>query len=303
MTPIKRNAIAALFFVLCLLGSFSVFTVAEGQSAFILRLGKIVTDSSGAPITERPGLHFCIPLIDDVRYFDMRIQTLATPSSHPLTVVTKEQTYLQVDYFAKWRITNLSTFYTSTGGSIRWAENLLEQRINDIVRAEFGRRTGIQAISTERTPMVNSIRDLARKVGKDQGITISDIRIQQITLPKDVMDSVFKRMATERKQFAEAKRASGLERSEEIKALADKEVTVIKAKALAEAANIRAKGSQAAATIYAKAYSKDPNFYSFYRSLEAYRNSFNNKNDVFVLKPEGQFFSFFRGNSTQNKSN
>jgi membrane protease subunit HflC len=288
-------AVAAALIVLIII--LSTFTVSEGESALVLRLGQIVNkDNVNQPAIQGPGLHFKIPFIDHIRYFDMRMQELTTSVLHPLTVVTKEQTYLQVEYFARWRIDDLSRFYTSTGGSPRWAENLLEQRINDIVRAEYGRRTSVQAISIDRGNMMAAIREQANHIGKDQGISVLDVRIQQITLPKDVVDSVFKRMATERKQFAEAKRASGIEKSEEIRALADQEVTVIKAKALMQGAAIRAKGDQDAAQIYAKAYSADPAFYAFYRSLKAYKRGFNSKKDILVLKPEGQFFTYFHGN-------
>lgn len=302
MTPTKISAFILAVAVL-FLGWMSVFTVNEGESAFILRLGKIVSQEGGQPVTYRPGLHYKIPLIDHVRIFDMRMQELSTSSSQPLTVVTKEQTYLVVDYFARWRISDLSKFYTSTGGSNVWAETLLEQRLNDIVRAEYGKRTSDQAISADRASMMAAIREQANTVGKDQGISVLDVRIQQITLPKDVMDSVFKRMATERKQFAEAKRAEGVEKSEEIKALADQRVTVIKAEAQTEAAAIRAKGDYDAAQIYSQAYSSNPAFYSFYRSLLAYEKSFAHKSDVLILKPEGQFFNYFHGttNNTGKK--
>lgn len=294
MTPIRLiSAIVGALILLTL--SFSLFTVSEGQSALILRLGKIVNSSNDQPMVVDPGLHMKIPFVDRVRLFDMRTQELANSTLHPLNIVTKEQTYLLVEYFAKWRISNLAKFYTSTGGSVNWAETLLEQRINDIVRAEYGRRTSNQAISADRANMMQAIRVEANQIGKDQGISVIDVRIQQITLPKDVMDSVFKRMATERKQFAEAKRAEGQEKSEEIKALADQKVTVIKAEATMKGASIRAKGDFEAAQIYANAFSADQKFYNFYRSLEAYEQSFSNKEDVLVLKPDGQFFNYFHG--------
>lgn len=293
MSPIKVLS-AGLAFLLVLIIFMSGFTINEGESALVLRLGKIITNSnSTVPLVLKPGLHFKIPFIDHVRIFDARVQNLTTSTSQPLTVVTKEQTYLVVEYFARWRINNLPQFYTSTGGSINWAETLLEQRLNDIVRAEYGKRTSAQAVSTDRANMMAVIKEEANHIGKDQGISVIDVRIEQITLPKDVMDSVFKRMATERKQFAEVKRAEGMEKSEEIKALADQKATVIKAQALMEAATARAKGDLEAAEIYAKAYSVDPNFYAFYRSLEAYEGSFSSKSDILVLKPEGQFFKYF----------
>ena len=274
----------------------SAFIVNEGEKALILRLGKIVSDrKTSESDVLLPGLHFKIPFIDSVRFFDIRMQELATSTAKPLTVVTKEQTYLVVEYFAKWHISNLAKFYTSTGGSVSWAETLLEQRLNDIVRAEYGKRTSNQAISLDRANMMAAIREQADTVGKDQGINVVDVRIQQITLPRDVMDSVFKRMETERKQFAEAKRAEGVEKSEEIKALADQRVTVIKAQALMQGATVRAKGDLDAAQIYTQAYSTNPSFYSFYRSLEVYQNSFAHKTDMLILKPEGKFFSYFHG--------
>ncbi|HSW70158.1 MAG TPA: protease modulator HflC [Gammaproteobacteria bacterium] len=293
MTPARIVAalIAALFLLMC---SLSFFTVQEGSAGLILRLGKIVLVSkTKEPEILRPGLHVKIPLIDKVRIFDMRMQELAATGSRSLTVVTKEQTYLVVEYFAKWHINNLARFYTSTGGSITWAETLLEQRLNDIVRAEYGRRTSDQVISAGRADLMQAIREQADTVGKDQGINVIDVRIQQITLPPDVMGSVFKRMETERKQFAEAKRAEGIEKSEEIRALADQKVSVIKAQALMQGASIRAKGDLDAAEIYAQAYNANPGFYSYYRSLQAYENSFAHKSDILILKPEGQFFSYF----------
>lgn len=287
-------ALVTIVFIIILVFPFVLFTVSEGQNGLLLRLGKITTDSqTNTPIVLQPGLHIKIPFIDRARIFDTRIQELATPSSQPLTVVTKEQTYLVVEYFAKWRINNLVKFYTSTGGAVTWAENLLEQRLNDIVRAEYGKRTSYQAISSDRAAMMAAIKEEANHIGKEQGIGVIDVRLQTITIPKDVLDSVFKRMEAERKQFAEAKRAEGMEKSEEIKALADQKVTILKAEALMKAAAIRAKGDQTAAEIYAKAYGTDPKFYAFYRSLEAYENSFNSKNDILILKPEGQFFNYF----------
>ncbi len=296
MTPTKMASLIIGVLVLFLL-TFSVFIVREGQGALMLRLGKIVSAKGDLPAVQGPGLHFKIPFVDYVRMFDMRTQELATPSANPLTVVTKEQTYLLVEYFAKWRIDNLSKFYTSTGGSVSWAETLLEQRINDIVRAEYGRRTSNQAISEDRANMMAAIREEANHIGRDQGINVMDVRIQQITLPKDVMDSVFKRMATERKQFAEAKRAEGVEKSEEIRALADQRVTVIKAEALMQGAAIRAKGDLEAAQIYASAFNVNPKFYAFYRTLEAYEKSFRHKSDILVLKPDGEFFNYFHGSA------
>lgn len=299
MTSTRLSAIIAAVVIIFTLFA-SAFTVNEGESALLLRLGQIVNDSSGEPAVYQPGLHFKIPLIDSVRFFDMRLQELASSTSKPLTAVTKEQTNLNVEYFARWRISDLKKFYTSTGDNAAWAATLLEQRLNDVIRSEFGKYTSAQAISTDRSTMMAGIRQQADNIGKDQGITVTDVRIQQITLPKELMSSVFRRMATERKQFAEAKRAEGVEKSIEVRALADQKVTVIKAEARKQAAEIRAKGDLLAAQVYTQAYSSNPQFYAFYRSLDAYQKSFAHKTDVLVLKPQGQFFNYFYGTSANN---
>jgi len=292
MRSLKLGVLGAVVILCCSLAC--LFIVQEGHDGLVLRLGKIVLQPySDQPLVAKPGLHFKLPLLDKVKIFDTRIQQLSTSATAPLIVVTKEQTYLDVEYFAKWRIADLPKFYTSTGGSVSWAESLLEQRINDVVRAEYGKHTSDGAISADRMAMIAAIKEGADNIGKAQGIQVVDVQIQQITMPKDVMDSVFKRMATERKQFAEAKRATGLEKSEEIRALADQKVTVIKAQALTKAATIRAQGDHDAAELFAKAYTADPKFYIFYRSLEAYAQSFKDKNDILVIKPEGEFFDYF----------
>src|SRR3990167_2033601 len=177
-------AIAVIVVIIIFATPLVLFTVNEGQNGLLLRLGKITSDAeTKAPIILQPGLHLKIPFIDRVRILDTRIQELATPSSQPLTVVTKEQTYLVVEYFAKWRINYLVKFYTSTGGSVTWAENLLEQRLNDIVRAEYGKRTSYQAISSDRAEMMAAIKEEANHIGKEQGIGVIDVRLQTITLP------------------------------------------------------------------------------------------------------------------------
>ncbi len=305
-TYILKIIAAVFIFSFVLIFSGAIFTVKEGQSALILRLGKIAGMEKGKDadlsVVLQPGLHLKLPFIDQVRFFDTRMQQIATSSKQLLTVVTKEQTYLVVDYFARWRIIDPIKFYISTGGSVVRADTLLEQRLNDIVRAEYGKRTSNEAISTGRAAMMLAIQEQAASVGKDLGVSVTDVRIRQITLPSDVMGSVFRRMATERRQFAEAKRAEGIEKAEEIKSLADQQVTVIKAKALAEGAMRRAQGDQEAAMIYAKSYRTNRDFYAFYRSLLAYQHSFADKKDILLLKPDGQFFNYFHGVEPRTRS-
>lgn len=295
MKTIMRPLVGALVLIALFVLLFGVFVVREGQSAIILRLGKIRGTGSSAVLG--PGLHFKIPLVDSLRVFDRRLQQLANSTSGALTVVTSEQTYLVVEYFARWRISDPVKFYTSTGGSIAWADSLLEQRMNDVVRAGYGRRTSDEAVSTDRPDMTRMMREQADVIGQDLGIHVSDVRIRQITLPGDVIQSVFERMSSERKQFAAAKRAEGRQKSEEIRADADQQATVIRAKAVAEGAALRAKGDEEAARMYAAAYSSNSEFYAFYRSLEAYRKSFSGGRDVLVLQPNGQFFKYFHGSA------
>ncbi len=291
---LSRQAILASIVVIIVLLLSSLYIVNEGQEAILLRLGKIVMQANNRPVVLLPGLHVKMPLVDTVRFFDMRTQQLSSSSQTPLTVVTREQTYLVVDYFARWRINDPVKFYTSTGGLISRAEILLEQRLNDMVRAEYGDHTSNEAISTTRAPMMATIQQQAVNVGKDFGVQVSDVRIEQITLPAGVIDSVFRRMETERHQYAIAKRSQGVAQAKEIRAQADKAVTIIKAQALADAATQRAAGDLAAARLYTAAYNSNRAFYAFYRSLQAYQQSFTNK-DQLVLKPDGQFFDYFHG--------
>lgn len=296
-----RIVIGVILIFIILVGTNCFYTVSEGERALVLRLGKIVEDESGEPQVIHPGLHFKLPLVDQVRNFDVRVQELATLSDKPLTVVTKEQTNLIVEYFAKWKITDLAKFYMRADhGNVAWAENLLSVQIDGIVRNEYGKRTSDEAISSGRAAMVASIGEQANQAGKEQGVGVIDVQIREVLLPKDVLDSVFKRMATERQQFAEAKRAKGQEKAEEIKAYADQQVAVIKAEAAKQAAAIRAQGEQEAANIYSVAYGQHPQFYRLYQTLEAYKNSFSQKGDVLVLKPEGQFFQFFHSIPTSH---
>lgn len=283
--------------VLVIIFIFSTFYVVnEGQQAIVVRLGEVI---KGKNTTEakviNPGLHMKLPIADQAKTFDVRILGL---TSSPFNVLTAQQTFLTVDYYVKWRITNLALFYKSTNrGDVGRAEQLLEQNINDIVRAEFGTHTSNQTISSERARIMDSIRAKANGLDKvkEMGVTVIDVRLKSVVLPQRVLKSVFSRMASERKQFAENARAEGNRIAEGIRALADQEVVIIKAQAGADAAKIRAEGEKKAAELYATTYGKNPEFYSFSRSLEAYEQSFSNKNDLLVLKPDSQFFRYFNG--------
>lgn len=286
-----------LIFVIILLSFFACFySVKEGQRALLLKLGEIVTDSSGQPLVIQPGLHLRIPFINRVRTFDVRLQTLNAQSSR---VLTEEQKYVLVDYYVKWRIADLPLYYTRTGGFADKAETLLQQKVNDALRAAFGKRTITEVVSGERGNVMDLLKQKADESAEGLGIEVIDVRVKRIDLPEEVSDSVFDRMRVEREQAATKHRSDGKAKAESVKAGADATVTVILAKAREKAAKIQAQGNAKAAEIYANAYKKDASFYALYRSLQAYKNVFISKNDVLLLKPDSQFFKYF--NNTQRR--
>jgi modulator of FtsH protease HflC len=272
--------------------SNSLFTVTEGFQGIVLQLGKMKTTNDGKVKVYQPGIHVKTPFINSIKIFDTRVQGFST---NKFSTITSLQTFLEVEYYAKWRVSDLSLYYTRTGGSPVRAEQLLEPKINDILRAAFGKHTSDDIISAERGAIMAEVLSQANEqVGKEYGITLLDVRIEQVALPTQVMKSVFNRMGSERKQFANNKRAEGLKASEAIKAQADQEVVIIKAKANEQAAKIKASGEEKAAGIYADAYGVDPKFYALYRSLEAYKQSFEGEDNVLVISPDSQFYDYFK---------
>lgn len=272
----------------------SVFTVNQTQQGILLRLGKIQKSSTGQPLILEPGLHFKTPFVTTVRRFDMRLQTLTIDSSR---IVTAEQKDVLVDAFVKWRINNIVKFYTSTGGDYYRADALLRQKVLDGLRAEFGKETILELVSGQRTQVMKVLQEASNKVAQPLGVTITDVRIKRIDLPDEVTGSVFSRMRSDREKEASLIRAQGKEKAEQIKSEADAQVTILMSKARAQSAVIKAKGVAEAAKIYADTYSKDANFYDFYRSLQAYQTSFMHQKDVFVLNPQGRFFKYFGQNT------
>jgi membrane protease subunit HflC len=295
------TALRQLFLLIGFIIAFVLFgclyTVTEGQEAIVLRLGKIVSYKDGQPVVALPGLHVKLPLVDSVRWFDMRLQTLSVESSR---ILTQEQKYVLVDYYAKWRIDNMPLYYTRTSGDADQAKLLLQQKINDSLRAEFGRRMLSDVISDAREGIMKKLQEETNNNAKDLGIKVIDVRIKRIDLPTEVSASVFERMRAERELVAAKHRADGKATAEQIQAEADGKASVIIASAQAQAAKIRSEGEAQAAKIYAEAYGKDPEFYAFYRSLEAYRAVFNNKdNNILVLKPDNEFFKYFNQESKE----
>lgn len=291
MTP-KKTVILTLSVLVLLIGFACFFTVQEGQEALVARLGKLTHEhgGTGKPRVYAPGLHVKMPLIDSVLKFDARLQTLDVES---FRIPTQEQKDVIVDYYVKWKIGDLPLYYARTSGQLFLAEKLLEQQVNDDLRAEFGRKTIKEVVSDERTALMNVLSEKAKINAQKLGIEVVDMRIKRIDLPEEVSSAVFGRMRTERERVAKQQRAEGKSKAEAIRAQADADAIVIVAKARAEANQVRAQGDSEAALVYAKAYNQNPEFYNFYRSLGAYVKVFDKPNNVMLLSTDSQFFSYF----------
>lgn len=269
----------------------TIFTVNQTERAVVARLGNLVLDSkTGEPYVYEPGLHAKWPFISTVIKLDERIQTLDIPDQQ---VVTNEQKFLNVNLFVKWQVEDFSEFYKVTRGDYLRAEQLLTQRANNSLRAEFGNANLKEVVDTKRSSIMQAIQDDVNKGASSLGIRVVDVRIKSIELPPEVNESIYQRMSTEREEQAAQYRASGSATSEEIKAAADRRATETLAGAQRDAQTIRGDGDAKAAEIYAKAYQQDPEFFAFYQSLNAYSRVFSNKEDVLVLQPEGDFFKYF----------
>ena len=276
-------------------GFSSLMVVNEGERAIVSRFGEILKDDvNGEAVTRvlAPGIHFKIPAIDKVKYLDARIQTLDGAADR---FVTSEKKDLMVDSYVKWRISDFETFYLSTGGGNKvTAEDLLQRKINNDLRTEFGRRTIKEIVSGKRDELQNDALENASESSRDLGIEVVDVRVKQINLPANVSSSIFQRMRAERQAVAKEHRAQGKEQSEIIRATIDADVTVKIAEAERKALTIRGEGDALAAKIYADAFNKDPEFYGFLRSLEAYKESFAGNSDVMVLEPDSDFFKYMK---------
>ena len=290
-----KNLLIAAFVLLVLLASGSLFAVKEGERAIVIQFGKVQRDdATGETRVFEPGLHFKLPFIDSVRHLDARIQTL---DGTPDRFVTSEKKDLIVDSYVKWRIEDFARYYLSTGGNKLQAEALLKQKVNNGLRSEFGTRTIAQIVSGERSALMNQAMEQASTSSDELGIEIVDVRVKQINLPTEVSNSIFQRMRAERAAVAREHRSEGREQAEVIKANIDAKVTVMLADAERNARQLRGEGDAIAAQIYADAYSKNADFYSFLRSMDAYKQSFNSKQDVMVIAPDSDFFKYM------NKSN
>lgn len=281
----NRTVLLILVAIAAVIGLSSVFEVNETEYAIKFQLGRIVKSDY------EPGLHFKMPFINNIRKFDRRVLTLDTPSE---SMLTSEQKYVNVDSFVKWRINDVSKFYISTQGNELRALSRLEQIIKDRMRAQIASRTLVEVVSEERVNIMRDIQSAANNATSEEfGIEVIDVRIKSIELPDDVRESVFRRMATDRQKEANLLRFQGREEAERIRANADREVRVILAEAERDGQVTRGAGDASSIEIYANAYSKDEEFFAFYRSLQAYGNAFGGQQDVLVLDPKSEFFEYF----------
>ena len=279
----NRNILTILIAAIILISS-STFIVDEREVAIKFRLGEIVRSY------EVPGLYFMIPFINNVKKYDSRLLTM---DSKPEQFLTSEKKNVIVDSFVKWRITSPENFYRASKGDERIGINRLSQIINDLTKSEFSKRTINEVVSGDRDKLMEIVRMEANNSAGALGITVIDVRLKKVDLPDEVSDSVYARMVKERATVAKAFRSKGKEEAQGISATAERESATIIAEAYKEAQKIKGEGDAISTETYAAAYNLSPEFYSFYRSLTAYRESFNAKQDVLVIKPDSDFFKYF----------
>ncbi|MBD84078.1 MAG: protease modulator HflC [Acidiferrobacteraceae bacterium] len=265
-------------------GSSAMYYVDEREKAIVFQFGEIVRSN------DKPGLHFKAPLINNVKYFDARVQTM---DSDPELYLTREKKNLVVDSFVKWRITDAANYYTRLGGLASNARNRLAQRVNDALRSEFGNRSVQQVISGDRVEIMDVVRELTNEETASLGIEVLDVRLKRVDLDPDISERVYQRMEAERSRVAKDLRARGAEAAERIRADADRERAIILAEAEQKAQEIKGQGDAEATAVYADAFNRDREFYRMYRSLNAYRNTFATPDNLLVIEPDSEFFRYF----------
>jgi membrane protease subunit HflC len=283
----KNFVLIGLVFLVVVVGGNSLYVVKQTERAVLLQFGEIINADL------QPGLHVKIPWVNVVRKFDGRILTEDSPQQRFLTL---EQKFLEVDSFAKWRIKDVRQFYVSTGGETAIAGSRLAERINDGLRDQIGARNLQEVVAGERDQLMLALTaELNESTVQDLGIEIIDVRVKRIDLPDDVRSSVYERMITERNREAQDHRSRGDELAIGIRADAERQAVIYGAEAYRDAEQIRGQGDAQATGIYATAYSQDPEFYAFTRSLNAYRETFSSKGDVLLLDPDSDFFKYLKG--------
>jgi len=273
--------------------SMSVFVVDQRQSAIVFQLGEVVR------IKTDPGLGFKVPLLQNVRFFDSRILTL--DAGEPERFITAEKKNVMVDSFIKWRIVDVKQYYVSVGGDEVRAKTRLLQTVNSSMREEFGKRTIHEVVSGERDKIMEVLRTKTDSDARKIGVEVLDVRLKRVDFPLEISESVYRRMDAERKRVANELRASGAAEGEKIRADADKQREIILAEAYRTAQKTKGEGDARASALYAAAFGRNPEFYSFYRSLEAYKQSFKDKNDVMVIDPSSAFFKYLKSSGKSGR--
>ena len=284
--------IVALLIVIALLASSTLYTVDQRQNAIVFQLGEV------KEVVTKPGLHFKWPLLQNVRLFDMRILTF--DDAEPLRFLTQGNRPVLVDSFVKWRVADVKQYYVSVQGEELRAQTRIKQTVSGTLRDEFGLRGLHEVVSGEREKIMSEVR---RKVDQDLeriGVKIVDVRLKRVDLPQDVSESVYRRMEAERKRIANESRSTGAAEAEKIRADAERQREVILAEAYRDAQRVRGEGDGKSAGIYAAAFNQNPEFYAFYRSMEAYRSTFRGRNDIMLLEPNSDFLRYFRDSLGRN---
>ena len=282
-------AIAAALVIF--IGSNVLFIVSEKEAAVRLRFGKLIEESI------KPGLHVKIPFFEEIRKFDARVRTVDAPVEDFFTI---ENERLLVDSFAKFRIVNVGNYYRTTGGDEAVAEGRLAARVNDGLRNAFGVRTQQEVVSGERDIFMQELtEELNLTVAESLGVEVLDVRVKRIDLPEDIRDDVFRRMRADREKLARESRSKGEEEATKIRADADRQKVLLEADAYRVSEEIRGEGDATAAAIYAESYNRDPEFYSFMRSLNAYQNAFGSSGDLLVIEPDSDFFKYLRQSESE----
>lgn len=287
------SSFLGLIVALIFLASSVIYIVDERQQAILFQLGEVID------VKTTPGLYFKIPLAQNVLYFEKRILTMDT--DEPERFITSEKKNVLVDLFVKWRIIDVKQYYISVRGDESLAQTRLAQTINASLRDEFGNRTVHDVVSGERDRIMEIMRQKADNDARSIGVEVVDVRLKRVDLPQEVSESVYRRMEAERKRVANELRSTGAAESEKIRADADKQREIVLAEAYRDAQKKMGEGDSQAASIYASAFQKDSEFYAFWRSIDAYKQSFKNKGDVMVLEPSSDFFKYLKQPSISEK--
>jgi len=285
MSP-RVNLFGAFIATVLVILAMSIFTVDQRQFAVVFQLGEVKRAISD------PGLYFKIPMVQNVRYFEKRIITL--DNAEPERFITSEKKNVLVDSYIKWRIVDPQLYYISVGGDESRAKTRLNQTVNAGLREEFGKRTVHDVVSGERDQVMTQMREKADVDARKIGVQIVDVRLKRVELPTEVSEAVYRRMEGERKRVANELRSEGFAEAEKIRADADRQREIIVAQAYSDSQKIKGEGDAKATNTYAQAFGQNAEFYSFYRSLEAYRGSFKTKNDVLVIEPNSEFFKYMK---------